>query len=503
MSMLILRDYQQAALDRLAAAFAAGHRSPLLVAPTGSGKTVIAAELIRQAVDRGERCLFLAPRRELVHQTCEKLDALAVRYGVILAGDPRTHLYAPVQVASVDTLLSRVVRRSRLTLPTFDLVLIDEAHLGITSARQKLLDTWPDAKRIGLTATPTRKDGRALGILYDDLIELATPAELTARGHLVPARYFSVSEPDLSRVHTVAGDFHNGQLDAAMNRPTLVGDVVQHWLSHAALRRTVVFATSIAHSVALADEFLRAGVAAEHIDAGTADAERTEIFKRFRTGGTQVLTNCFLASYGFDLPALSCVVMARPTKSLMLYLQMLGRGLRPADGKTDCLILDHAGNVHRHGFAADDRLWTLDGELALVPPDRKTQERTESKTLTCPDCQCVFSGSRTCPECGYYFAPKGREVETIDGSLVEIGASLSPDRLDQMQFYLELRGLAHERDYKGGWTAHKYKERFGGFPPWAWNDLPAVVPTIETRRWVQSRFIAWKKRAGHQRMAAI
>jgi superfamily II DNA or RNA helicase len=502
MSIPILRDYQTRAIERIAETFGAGNRSPLLVAPTGSGKTVIAAELIRRAVDAGERCLFLAPRRELVHQTCEKLDALDVRYGVILAGDPRTHLYAPVQVASVDTLLSRVVRRSRLTLPNFELVLVDEAHLGITSARQKLLDHWPEAKRIGLTATPTRKDGRALGILYDDLIEVATPAELTAQGHLVPARYFSVSEPDLSRVHTVAGDFHNGELEEAMNRPALVGDVVQHWLAHAATRRSVVFATSIKHSVALADEFVRAGVAAEHIDAGTAEADRAEIFQRFRSGGTQVLTNCFLASYGFDLPALACVVMARPTKSLMLYLQMLGRGLRPADGKTDCLVLDHAGNVHRHGFATDERLWTLAGELALVPPERKVKDRSEPKVLTCPDCQCVFSGSRTCPECGYYFAPKGREVETLDGTLIEVGAGLDSDRIDQMQFYLELRGLAHERDFKSGWTAHKFKERFGAFPPWSWNDLPAAIPTISTRRWVQSRLIAWKKSAGHHRRSA-
>ncbi len=491
--MVILRDYQHAALDRIAAAFEAGCNAPLLVAPTGSGKTVIAAEIIRRAVEAGDRCLFLAPRRELVHQTCQKLDTLVVRYGVLLAGDPRVHLYAPVQVASVDTLLSRVVRRSRLTLPTFDLVLIDEAHLGITPARQKLLDTWPDAKRIGLTATPTRKDGRALGILYDDLIEVATPAELTAQGHLVPARYFSVSAPDLSRVHTVAGDYHNGELEKAMNRPALVGDVVQHWLAHAATRRTVVFATSITHSVALADEFVRAGVAAEHIDAGTADADRSEIFRRFRSGGTQVLTNCFLASYGFDLPALACVVMARPTKSLMLYLQMLGRGLRPADDKTDCLILDHAGNVHRHGFATDPRIWTLRGDQALVPAIRQAGERVEAKMLTCPDCKCMFTGARTCPICGYYFAPKGREVETLDGELVEIGANISADQQERLAFFGELRGFAREKGFKPAWAAHKFKDRHGGFPPWSWNDQPALAPSITTRRWVQSRYIAWQK----------
>lgn len=492
---MILRDYQHAALDRIAAAFAAGRRAPLLVAPTGSGKTVIAAEILRRAVEAGQRCLFLAPRRELVHQTCEKLDHRGVRYGVLLAGDPRVHLYAPVQVASVDTLLARVVRRTRLTLPDFDLIIIDECHLGITAARRALLDHWPDARRIGLTATPTRKDGRALGVLYDELIEVATPAELTAQTHLVPARYFSVSEPDLARVHTVAGDFHNGELEVAMNQPRLVGDIVGHWLAHAAARRTVVFATSIQHSVALAAAFVARGVAAEHVDAGTPADARAAIFQRFRAGGSQVLTNCFLASYGFDLPELACVVLARPTKSLMLYLQMLGRGLRPADDKTDCLVLDHAGNVHRHGFATDERLWTLDGEHALVPAERQAHERVEAKLLTCPDCSCMFTGSRTCPNCGYYFAPKGKEVETLDGELVEIGATLNPGQQDRLAFFGELRGLARERNYKPAWAAHKFREKHGDFPPWHWNDEPALAPSINTRRWVQSRFIAWQR--GH------
>ena len=225
--MTTLRPYQTAALDRLDASLAAGKRSPLIVAPTGSGKTVLAAEIIRR---RGGNCLFLAPRRELVHQTCRKLDDVGVPYGVLLAGDDRLNLYRPVQVASIDTVFARVVRRERVVLPDFGLIVVDEAHLSITKPRLGLLARWPDAIRVGLTATPIRKDGRALGMVYDDLIEVATPAELIVQDFLVPARYFSVSEPDLSRVTTVAGDFHQGQLAAAMNQARLVGDVVDHWL---------------------------------------------------------------------------------------------------------------------------------------------------------------------------------------------------------------------------------------------------------------------------------
>jgi superfamily II DNA or RNA helicase len=379
-------------------------------------------------------------------------------------------------------------------LPEFGLIVVDEAHLSITKARLGLLGRWPDAIRVGLTATPIRKDGRALGLVYDDLIEVATPAELVVQSFLVPARYFSVSEPDLSRVGTVAGDFHQGQLNAAMNQAALVGDVVGHWLAHAGGRRTVVFATSIGHSVALAEQFRSHGVAAEHVDAHTPQGERDELFDRFRSGEAQVLTNCFLASYGFDLPELDCIVLARPTKSLMLYLQMLGRGLRPAPGKADCLVLDHAGNVHRHGFATDERCWTLAGSRSLDAHEkRQNATPDEAKMLTCPDCKCVFTGSRTCPDCGYYFAPKGRIVETVDGQLVEIGQYMARDQLEELEFYLQLRAISEERHYRAGFAAHRFKERFGRFPPFAWNAFPSVAPSMATRRWYKSRQIAFAK----------
>ena len=484
--------FQTRAIDQLDQAVAEGSRAPLLVLPTGSGKTTIATELIGR---QDQRALFLAPRRELVHQASTRLAEAGILHGVLLAGaDDRKNSQARVQVASIDTLVARMLHRQRLILPEFDLVLVDEAHLSITDVRTRLLAHWPNALRIGLTATPTRKDGRALGVLYDRLIEPATTAELQRDGFLVPARYFSISEPDLERVRTIAGDYHQGELERAINQPALVGDIVETWLTRAADRRTVVFCTSIAHSVAVSEAFQRAGVAAEHIDANTPTGEREAIFGRFTAGQTQVLTNCFLASYGFDLPVLSCVVLARPTKSLMLYLQMLGRGLRIAEGKADCLVLDHSGCVHRHGFAHEARAWTLDGDMALVPPEAGSRgEPGESRQIECPECSAVFSGTRTCPECGYYLAPKGKIVETIDGELVEIGASLAPEHQDQLAFFLELRGLAAERGYKPGWPAVNYRERFGDWPPRPWNHLPAALPGLVTRRWVQSRMIAWRK----------
>jgi superfamily II DNA or RNA helicase len=495
--MITLRAYQLRAIELLDAALGADRRAPLLVLPTGAGKTVIAVELMRRALAVGQRALFLAPRRELVVQASRQLTSSEIPHGMLLAGAGSLGgLYSQLQVGSVDTLLSRLIRRNRLVFSDPDLVIVDEAHLSITETRKALLDRWPHAVRVGLTATPTRKDGRALGLIYDQLIEPTTTAELVREQFLVPARYFSLAEPDLARVRTIAGDYHQGELEAAVNQPRLIGDVIVHWLKHAAGRRTVVFASGIKHSVALTEEFLRAGVAAEHVDADTPQALRDASFERFRNGQTQVLTNCFLAAYGFDLPELSCVVVARPTKSLMLYLQMIGRGLRTAEGKNNCLVLDHSGCVHRHGFAHDARQWTLDGVHALVEREITASERREAKQLTCPECRCVFAGARLCPECGYFFAPKGKEIRTLAGELIEIGEHLAPEQRDRLAFFAELRGFAIEKHYRAGWIAHKFKERFGEWPPRQFESVIAAQPSVETRRWIKSRVIAWLKSRG-------
>ena len=183
---------------------------------------------------------------------------------------------------------------------------------------------------------------------------------------------------------------------------------------------------------------------------------------------------------------------------------MLGRGLRPARGKTNCLVLDHSGAVHRFGFADAERHWTLDGHDDLTSRSsarNKLVETIEDKTLDCPDCKCVFSGGRTCPSCGYYFEPRGKEIRTIEGELVEVGAHLGASRAEQLAFYLELKGFALERAFQEGWAAHKFREKHGAFPPWDWNPLPAAAPSLETRRWIKSRQIAFAKARDTQRIA--
>jgi DNA repair protein RadD len=331
-------------------------------------------------------------------------------------------------------------------------------------------------------------------VVFDELTEIATTADLTAQGYLVPARYFSIAEPDLRGVHTVAGDYQQDELAARMS--PLVGDIPRTWMERAPGRRTVVFATTVKHSVALRDAFLVHGVAAEHVDGTTPQQLRLEIFDRFISGQTQVLCNCMLATMGFDLPELDCVVLARPTKSLVLYLQMLGRGLRIAPGKQNCLVLDHSGAVHRHGFATDPRAWSLDGHANLDDERRAAIASATPKQITCPRCACVFHSALQCPECGHFLERRGKDVPTLPGELVEIGDHEIINVNDRMRFHAELRAIAGAKSFKAAWAAHKYREKFGSFPPWRWNTLPTVAPSLTTERWVQSRYIAWRKATG-------
>lgn len=495
-----LRPYQSRAIEALDQLLFMGVRAPLMVAPTGAGKTVIAAEIIRR--EQEKRILFLAPRRELIHQTSAKLTAFGVPHGIILAGHRGMNLYSRVQVASIDTMISRVLRREKLKLLPFDMLVVDEAHIGLTDTRAELLGLWPEATIVGLTATPCRADGKAMGRVYDDLIEVASVAELTEQGYLVPGRYFSVSEPDLRKVRTTAGDYNRGDLGKAMNRPKLVGDIVEHWLKHAANRRTVVFATTIEHSAALATQFVMNGVTAEHVDANTPQTEREAIFARFSSGSTQVLTNCTLASVGFDLPELDCVVFARPTKSLALYLQMVGRGLRPAEGKKDCLVLDHAGCVQRFGFATEERFWTLHGTYAQderkVEALKKAKEEAGIVEIKCPECSFIFQSSRQCPNCGYCFPVKAKSMETREGDLIELGSKpKKTSEASQKDFYLQLVGYADIKGYSHGWAAHKFKEKFTTWPSWGWKEQAGkgggITPTPEVMRWIQSRMIAYRR----------
>jgi len=493
-----LRDYQLQAVDDLRRSIAQGHRAPVLVLPTGSGKTIVAAHLIRAAVDKGNRALFLAPRRELVFQTSDKLVDVDVHHGLLMAGE-RRDLFAPVQVGCIPTLHRRVAD-DRLDLPRAELVLVDEAHLSIAKSAKSIIGHYADqgAAVIGLTATPCRADGAGLGQIYDALVEGPSVATLIDQQHLVPARYFVGEKPDLEGVKVQAGDYNQRQLGERMNKVELIGDVVQNWARIAGDRQTFVFAVNVAHSMALCSEFRALGIPTEHLDGKTPREERAAILERLRTGETQVLTNCEVMTYGVDFPPVSAIVLAKPTKSIARYFQMVGRGLRTFPGKSDCLVLDHAGAVQQIGFVDDPMPWSLDGKEKIQ--DRVAQDRREPEPITCGDCGAEFRPARECPNCG---AEQGgryaKAIEAHEAELREIGRQRKLadarqwDHDDKQSFYSELLAIAQQRGYKRGWVAHQYRKKLGTWPR-GLHDEPEP-PSLETRAWVKSQLIRYAKRS--------
>jgi DNA repair protein RadD len=305
-----LRPYQIDAVDKVEQALGTTAR-PLLVAPTGSGKTVIAAEIIRREVAKYRTVVFLAHRREIITQTSAKLTANGVRHGIIMAGvEPRP--MKSVQVASIDTLHVRGVRSKAMALPPADLLIFDEAHHARGRTREQLIALYPNATLLGITATPCRGDGRGLGNIFDTMIECPQVADLIVGGFLVRSRVYAPVDPDLRGVRTQQGDYVVGQLERRMNTDDLVGDVVEHWLKYGERRRTVCFAVGVEHSVHIRNEFLQADVRAEHLDGGTSIAEREAILARLASGETEIVTNCMVLTEGWDMPAVGCCILARP-----------------------------------------------------------------------------------------------------------------------------------------------------------------------------------------------
>ena len=498
----IAEAHQAAAIKSLAESLRGGSRSPVLTIPTGGGKTIIAALICQMARAKGNRVLFLAPRRELVHQTVRTFERAGLETGMVMAGEEMVS--APIMVGSFDTLHARAVRTSRMALPDVDLVMPDEAHLTISKSRLEILRRYLAAgtRLIGLTATPCRGDGRGLGELYDDLISPTTVRELIDSGRLVEPVYYAGKPPDLAGVKIQGGDYQVKSLSAAVDTSVLVGDIVTNWLRIARDRRTVVFCVDRRHSIHLCEQFVKAGIRAEHVDALTPDDQRKAIFDRVRSGQTTVLCNVFIASYGLDIPELDCAVLARPTRSLALYIQVCGRVLRSLAGKRDAIILDHAGAVANHGFLDDPIPWTLDAEMKVADKRKlELEAKNQPKDITCRQCGYVFRSRRDCPKCGAVMIPTGRAIPVHEADLEKITKEkrkLNKDMTtpEKRDFYSELLGYAMKHRFKRGWAANQYRERFAVWPNTHGKNVKPTEPGTDTNNWIKSRLIAWRKSNG-------
>lgn len=389
-----LRAYQTAGIAR-ARILARTHRRVLLVAATGSGKTVIAASIISSSHAKSKRVVFFAHRQELINQTMNKLiDAGVPRadIGVLMGSDPRADAGARVQVASIQTW----ARRS--DAPAADLVFIDEAHCALSPSYRRAVAHYcaAGATVLGLTATPYRANGDGLGECFDVIEVVAQPSELVAQGFILdPTIYAGKERADLSAVRISNGDYDAAALGSAMDKPNLVGGVVENWARLAEGRRTICFAATVEHSQSLVAAFVDSGVAAEHLDAETPKDDRAAILARLASGATAIVSNVGVLVEGFDLPAVKCCILARPTKSCGLFIQQCGRALRPWQGQT-ALVLDHAQNAQRHGWPTADRAFTLEKKLkrgkgeAPVKECHECQRMCPVQARACPGCLCEF-----------------------------------------------------------------------------------------------------------------
>ena len=396
-----LRPYQATALDETSNAFRA-HRRVLLVAPTGAGKTTIAAEIIRRAVERGKRLVFLAHRKELIEQCSTRLDQFGIDHGVIMADHRRDRPHLPVQVASVQTLINRDLD----ALP--NLIIIDETHRCTSASYQTVIENCGNPYVLGLTATPIRADGKGLASQFDVMVQCPTVAELTALGYLVPAVSYAGKRIDLSGVRMSGADYDWDQLADWMNKPHLIGDCVTEWCRLADGRSTMLFAAGVAHSKAIVESFRAFGVSAEHLDGTTPKVERSSILARLADGSLTLVSNAMVLTEGVDVPRVDCIVLARPTKSAGLYLQMAGRGLRTFPGKRDLLLLDHGNCIRECGLVAQDRNWQL------LPDATRKRGKSVSYAETfkvCPDCGKVAPLTDLECGCGYRFAPRGKQKQ--------------------------------------------------------------------------------------------
>ena len=404
-----------------------------------------------------------------------------------------------VQVAAVQTLTARAMRSERMAKPPADLLVIDEAHHCPANTYRAIIDAYPEALLLGLTATPCRGDGRGLGGIFETLIECPQVADLIQQGYLVKTRVYAPVQPDLKGVRVQAGDYNEAQLAERMDRPKLVGDIATHWFKYGERRRTVAFAVNVAHSIHLRDEFLQNGVKAEHIDGSTPKDERDATLARLASGDIEIVTNCMVLTEGWDMPAIGCAILARPTRKMGLFRQMIGRVLRPAEGKPDAIILDHSGAVFRHGMPEDHVEWTLDPENRATSPEHQTRLDFPSRSLLeCSQCGALREGGKACWHCGFMPSRQAKAV-FLDGELALVDRhqqhKAGDDPVVRAQWHGMLAYIAFERGYRPGWVAHTYRKKFGRFPEWGAETSP-IAPSPEVLAWVRSRQIAYAKAKG-------
>ncbi|MCE6961151.1 DEAD/DEAH box helicase [Cereibacter sphaeroides] len=473
-----LRPHQVRAVEMIRASLAKGNRRVVCQGPTGFGKTLTAAKIIDAALAKQKKVIFTAPAISLIDQTVEAFENEGIRdIGVMQANHPRTDRLAKLQVASVQTL-------ARREIPDAALILVDECHLGF-HVIHRLMDERPDVFFIGLSATPWAK---AMGLRWQDLVIPVTIGELIEGGWLSQFVVYAPDVPDLRGLKVQAGDFAEAQLADVMGDAKLVGNVAQTWLAKGEDRPTLCFAVNRAHAAQLQAQFERQGVAAAYVDGETDAVERQRLNRLFREGCIKVICSVRTMITGVDLPV-SCIIDAAPTKSEMLHVQKIGRGLRVNPGTEDCLILDPAGNSLRLGLVTDIHHDRLDATEKGAKQERKP--KAEKLPKPCSQCGVLHAG-KVCPGCGHERRPVAN-VEAKDGELVEVtGKKRSPTMAEKQRFWSMALWMDRDRGWRPGRARNLYRDRYGVWPR-GLSDVP-MFPDQAFFSFEKSRRIAYAKR---------
>src|SRR6185312_10472068 len=457
-----LRGRQPRAIEELRQAIREGHKRIILQSPTGTGKTIMASHIISLALDKGNRPLFTVPQLSLIDQTIQRFEAQGIcEIGVIQAQHSRTDGQAPVQLASVQTLVRRA-------LPDVDVVLIDEVHLQF-NALNDVLDSeeWKNKVVIGLSATPWVK---GMGRRWTKLVCLGSTNELIAEGWLTPLVAYGVPDgymPGVSKVRTnFDGDYMEGDAEEAMTTAPIVGNVVATWKEKGPGEKTFMFCVNRSHAKKMQKEFEDAGVPCGYID-GTMDAdERERVFRKYRAGEYKIISSVGCLVVGVD-EDVRCIIFLVLTKSEIKWVQAIGRGLRIADGKESCLLLDHAGTCEALGLPTDIHHATLDKH----DPKEKGQPFSGTKTPKpnkCPKCNAIVRrGIPVCPVCHHKFPAKSPRQLEGELSLVKGGNRIAT--FEELKAFLESKGLRDFIDFghenaleialKHGWTGPKKSKK--------------------------------------------
>lgn len=464
------------------------HKRVILMAATGLGKTVIATWMIKQAVLKDKRVLFVCDRISLIEQTSDVFHHYGINHGIFQADNPQYWPELPVQIGSIQTLARRKQRQ-------YDLIIFDECHTW-HQAHTKIIEHNPDAFFLGLTATPFTK---GLGKYFDTHIQPVPMKELIDLGYLSKFEIYGPATIDLTGVRTVAGDYKEDDLAEAADKPKLVADVVQTWKKLARGKKTIVFCVNVAHGRNLEKEFRKSGINAKEINGympKEGDEGAHQIIEDFRQNNITVLISCEMLVKGFDVPDVQCVQFATATKSPTKWIQACGRGLRTSPGKNMCRILDHGSNAERLGFPDDYEFLGLDDGKKHDKKNKK-KDRDEPEPKRCPSCDFIKpAGVRKCPAC--QFEPQYlQDIETEDGDLEKLKRKARSEYtlIEKQSFLAQLNQFASEKGFREGkngcygWAIHKYAEKFGSEPAnrLDWGKKEPVGE--EVKKWIKHCFI--------------